>query len=201
MKVCITSQGDNVNSQVDPRFGRCAYFIIYDTDTDSWESLPNPNINSPSGAGISSAQFVANKGIKAVLTGNVGPNSFGVFQAAGVSVITGLSGLTVEEALEKFKKGEFRSASNPNVSGHSGMGPSFGPQPPGFMPGFGMGRGGGFGRGRFFAQQGFYPQSGMPGQLSKEQEIQFLKQQMSFLKQQMDLINKRIEELEKESEK
>ena len=211
MKICVTSQGESLDSLVDARFGRCAYFIIYDTEKDSFESFSNPNINSPSGAGISSAQFVANKGINAVLTGNVGPNSFGVFQAGGIQVITGLAGLTVKEAIDKFKKGELKSAPNPNVPGHFGMmGPSASTNNPqqnipystsGFMPGFGMGRGMGMGmgRGRFF-QPGFYPQANQP-QVSKEQELQFLKQQLDFLKQQMSLINKRIQELEKGAEK
>ena len=208
MKICVTSQGGNLDSLVDPRFGRCAYFIIYDTEKDSFESLSNPNISSPSGAGISSAQFVANKGVNAVLTGNVGPNSFGVFQASGIQVITGLAGLTVKEAIDKFKKGQLKPTPNPNVSGHFGMmGPSAlanNPQQnipystPGFMPGFGMGRGMGMGRGRFF-QPGFYPQASQP-QISKEQELQFLKQQLEFLKQQMSLINQRIQELEKGGE-
>ena len=103
MKICITSQGDNLESLVDPRFGRCSYFIIYDTDNDSFESFPNPNINSPQGAGIASSQFVVDKGVDVVLTGNVGPNSFSVFQQAQVKVITGLTGLKVKEAIEKFK--------------------------------------------------------------------------------------------------
>ena len=205
MKICVTSQGGSLDSLVDARFGRCAYFIIYDTEKDSFESFSNPNINSPSGAGISSAQFVANKGVNTVLTGNVGPNSFGVFQASGIQVITGLAGLTVKEAIDKFKKGQLNPTPNPNLPGHFGMmGSSASVNNPqqnipystsGFMPGFGMGRGMGMGRGRFF-QPGFYPQASQP-QVSKEQELQFLKQQLDFLKQQMSLINKRIQELEK----
>jgi len=114
MKICVTSEGPNLDSQVDPRFGRCQCFIIVDTDTLEFEAAENPNIESMGGAGIQSAQFVASKKIKAVLTGNVGPNAFQTLQAAGIEVFTGASG-TVKEAIEKYKKGEFKAVSGPSV--------------------------------------------------------------------------------------
>ena len=104
MKICITSQGDNLDSQVDPRFGRCQYFIIADTDSPKVEAVKNPNMEAMGGAGIQSGQFVAGQQIKAVLTGNVGPNAFQTLQAAGVDVIIGVSG-SVKEAIEKYKSG------------------------------------------------------------------------------------------------
>jgi len=120
MKICITSEGGNLDSKVDPRFGRCQYFIIADTDTLEFEAVRNPNIESMGGAGIQSAQLVASKQIKAVVTGNVGPNAFQTLQAAGIEVFTGASG-TVKEAIEKYKKGEFKAASSPSVGSKSGM--------------------------------------------------------------------------------
>jgi predicted Fe-Mo cluster-binding NifX family protein len=120
MRICITSEGGNLDSKVDPRFGRCQYFIIADTDTLEFEAVRNPNIESMGGAGIQSAQLVASKQIKAVVTGNVGPNAFQTLQAAGIEVFTGASG-TVKEAIEKYKKGEFKAASSPSVGSKSGM--------------------------------------------------------------------------------
>jgi len=184
MKICITSQGDNLESLVDPRFGRCNYFIIYDTDNDSFESFPNPNISSPQGAGIASSQFIIDKGVEVILTGNVGPNAFSVFQQAGVKVVVGLLGMKVKEAIEKFKKGELNPTFSPNVSGHFGTGFGF---PQANFP-F-LGRGGGRGMG------GFMP-TFQPHNLSKEEELGFLKQQLSFLKQQIEMIEKRIKEIE-----
>lgn len=107
MKICITSEGNNLDSQVDPRFGRCQYFLIVNTDNLEFEAIPNSNIEARGGAGVQSGQLVVEKQVKAVLTGNVGPNAFQVLQAAGIDVITGVSG-RVKEAIEKYKKGELK---------------------------------------------------------------------------------------------
>ncbi len=76
MKICITSQGDNLDSQVDPRFGRCQYFIIADTDSLEFEAVKNPSIEAMGGAGGQSGQFIVVKKGKAGLTGKVCPNAF-----------------------------------------------------------------------------------------------------------------------------
>lgn len=120
MKICITAQEDNLDSKVDPRFGRCQYFIIVDTDTLEFETIQNPNIEAMGGAGIQSAQQIASKQVKAVLTGNVGPNAFQTLQRAGIEVFTGVSG-TVREAIERYKKGEFKLTQKPNVGSKFGM--------------------------------------------------------------------------------
>jgi len=120
MKICVTSDGNNLSSQVDPRFGRCKYFIIIDSGTERFNAIENPNIESMGGAGIQSAQLVASQRAKVVLTGNVGPNAFQTLQAAGIEVFTGASG-TVSEAITKYKKGGLKAVSGPSVSSHSGM--------------------------------------------------------------------------------
>ncbi|MFH1902923.1 MAG: NifB/NifX family molybdenum-iron cluster-binding protein [Candidatus Omnitrophota bacterium] len=119
-KICVTSEGNNLDSKVDPRFGRCRYFIIVDTDTLEFEVIPNSNVEAAGGAGIQSAQVVAEKQVKAVLTGNVGPNAFQVLQAAGINIITGVSG-TIKEAVEKYKKGEFTPTQKSTVGPKFGM--------------------------------------------------------------------------------
>ena len=120
MKICVTSQGDNLNSQVNPRFGRCQYFIIADAETLEFEVIQNPNVDAMGGAGIQSGQLVASKGVKTVLTGNVGPNAFQILQAAGIDVVSGVSG-TVKDALEKYKKGDFKPIQGPSVNSKFGM--------------------------------------------------------------------------------
>jgi predicted Fe-Mo cluster-binding NifX family protein len=144
MKVAVSASGQDLNAQVDPRFGRCAHFIIIDTDDMSFEAFNNENIALGGGAGIQSAQFVASKGAKTVITGNVGPNAVRTLVAAGIEVILGQSG-TVRQAVEDYKAGKLKSSSQPNVSGHYGMGGGMGS---GRGGGMGMGRGGGMGMGR-----------------------------------------------------
>jgi len=197
MKIAITSTGPDLNANVDPRFGRTPYFLIVDPETMQFEAIENPNVNAMGGAGIQSAQLVANKGAEAVLTGSCGPNAFQTLQAAGVKVITGVVG-TVTEAIQRYKSGEFKLTSGPNVASHFGMGYSI---PPGGV-GFGMGGGMGRGMGRMGYGSGAVQQPPMSPddspQLNKEQELQMLKQQAEFLKQQVEMINKRIKELENE---
>ena len=120
MKIAITSSGPELTSQVDPRFGRCSYFIFVDTDSDKFEAIENSGAQGMGGVGIQAGQMMIDKGIKAVLTGNCGPNAFQTLKAAGVEVITGVSG-TVQEVVDKFKAGGFQSVSGPNVSPHSGI--------------------------------------------------------------------------------
>jgi len=140
MRIAISATGTNLDADVDPRFGRCPYFIIVDLETERVEVVPNEYTVAGGGAGISTAQMVANAGVNVVLTGNVGPNAYQVLRAAGIQVVTGVSG-KVKDALEAFKREEYRLASEPTVDTRSGMG--FGPG-----TGRGMGRGMGLGRGR-----------------------------------------------------
>ena len=120
MKICITSQSDSLSSDVDPRFGRSQYFIIADTETLEFEAVKNPNVQGMGGVGIQSGQFMSEKGVKAILTGNVGPNAFATLKAAGIKIITGVQG-SVKEAIEKFKKDEFKQTDGPSVDSHSGQ--------------------------------------------------------------------------------
>lgn len=119
MKICITSQSDNLESQVDSRFGRCPFFIFIDTDSEEIEALENPNKEGAGGAGIRSGQLMGEKQVKAVLTGNVGPNAFQTLQAGNIEVITGVSG-KVKEAIEKYKRGELKATQGPSVDSHFG---------------------------------------------------------------------------------
>jgi len=118
MKIAITAKEASLQGEVDPRFGRCAHFIIYDLDNDSHNVVGNlQDLNAVHGAGIQAAEKVARQGVKALLTGNCGPNAFRVLGAAGVEVFIGVSG-TVFEAINAFKRGELNKSEAANVSGH-----------------------------------------------------------------------------------
>jgi len=121
MKICITSEGKTLDSKVDPRFGRCQYFIIVETDTLEFEAIQNPNIEAMGGAGIQSAQLVASKKVKAVLTGNVGPNAFQTLSTAGIDIYTGVSG-SIKEVIEAYKSGKLKKTESPNVGSKFGVG-------------------------------------------------------------------------------
>lgn len=121
MKVAVSATGKSLDAQVDPRFGRCQYFIIVNSDTMDFEVVENSGAMASGGAGISTAQLVASKGVGVVLTGNCGPNAFQVLSAAGIRVITGISG-TIQDAIQSYKSGHLQPTSQPNVPGHFGMG-------------------------------------------------------------------------------
>jgi predicted Fe-Mo cluster-binding NifX family protein len=120
MKIAISSRGNALESEVDPRFGRCQFFIVYDDGSGDFEALNNSAQSAAGGAGIRAAQTVIQNGANVVLTGNVGPNAFQALEAGGVSVFTGANG-TVREAVEQYKAGELSSSENPSVKSHFGM--------------------------------------------------------------------------------
>jgi predicted Fe-Mo cluster-binding NifX family protein len=119
MKLCISSTKDGLEASVDPRFGRCQYFLFVDTETMNFEAIGNPAFIAGGGAGVQAAQLVVNKGADAVITGNVGPNAFQALQAGGVKVITGAQG-PVKNVIESFKEGGLAYAGAPSVDTHYG---------------------------------------------------------------------------------
>ncbi len=121
MKICVSATGSNLEAQLDPRFGRCLYLIVVDSETMQFEAIPNMAAGATGGAGIQAAQVIADKGVKVVITGNVGPNAFGALSTAGIEIVTGASGV-VKEVVEKFKKGELGKTGVPTVGGHFGEG-------------------------------------------------------------------------------
>ena len=142
MKIAVSAAGDNLDTQLDPRFGRCQYFIFVDTESMKFDAVLNESASAMGGAGIQAAQNVADMKAEVVITGNMGPNAFQTLSAAGIKIITGVSG-TVKDAIEKFKTGELKETPTPTVASHFGMGGG---------GGRGMGRGGGRGGGRGLGQ-------------------------------------------------
>lgn len=118
MKIAITSQGKDLSSAIDPRFGRAACFVVIDTDTGDFTAHDNSqNLNAVQGAGIQAGRNVVDLGVGAVATGNIGPKAFTTLQAGGVQVYVGATG-TVAETLEKFKAGQLTSVTKASVEGH-----------------------------------------------------------------------------------
>jgi len=120
MKLAVTSRGTTLDDPVDPRFGRCAHFVIVETDDMAVESIANRNASAGGGAGIQSAQLMADKGVEAVITGNCGPNAFRTLEAAGIRVVIGAAG-SVRDTVVQYKAGTLSATDSPSVDSHAGM--------------------------------------------------------------------------------
>lgn len=120
MRIAISATGPDLAAQVDPRFGRSQHFIIFDPETSFHEAVENSSAGAGGGAGIATAQMIVDKGVRAVLTGDCGPNAYQVLSAAGVQVITKVTG-TVKDAIEAYKSGQLLASAKPSVEAHHGL--------------------------------------------------------------------------------
>ena len=179
MKVCVTAMGKDLDAEVDPRFGRCQYFIFVDTDTMAFDAVENTAIAAPGGAGIQAAQTVVNKGVDVLISGNIGPNAFQVLSTAGVKVATGAYG-TVREAIEMYKSGKLNVSGGSTVGAHAGMG-------------MGMGMGRGRGMGRSIGQSMVMPQE----EKAEKESLEGLEEMVNKLENELKEVKKRIEDLKR----
>jgi len=189
MKICVTSTGSDLDAQVDPRFGRCQYFMIVDPDTMEFEAIPNEGIGASSGAGIQAGEIVANGGVDVLISGNVGPNAFQTLTAAGVRVLTGASG-TIRDAIEMYRAGKLSETAGATVPGHAGMPQS---TPETFAGGgAGMGMGGGRGMGRGGGGRGMGMGMNIPQQVPPQPSTD-----IDALLERVDKLEKELEEVKK----
>lgn len=186
MRIVVSAQGDTLDAPASPVFGRCPMYVFVDTETMQFEAVPNPAIDQGGGAGVQAAQFVVERGAQAVLTGNLGPNAFGVLQAAGAACYLAPEG-TVRQAVEAFKAGQLQPMGGANVVAHAGLGRGAGH---GSGPGMGREMGGGFppataGRAAPDSQ--------------RETELAQLRGRLKDLRQQLAEVMERIDQLEREA--
>jgi len=120
MKICISAFGKGPDSEVDPQFGRCNYFVIIDPDIGSVTSIKNPGSEASGGAGIRAAEAIAGAGIDILLTGSVGLNSFSILSEACIETYSGIRG-TVSFALREYQSGKLFLLESPNASTHIGI--------------------------------------------------------------------------------
>ena len=146
MKIAVSATGPTLEDLVDPRFGRCPYFLIVNPATMEFEALPNTNAELGGGAGIQSAKSVMEKGATVILTGSCGPNAVQVFEQGKVHIVNGVSGIA-SQAVQQFAAGSLKpsttaqTTSRFSAAGGRGMGGGGGRGIGG--GGRGMGRGGG----------------------------------------------------------
>ena len=118
MKIAVTSKGTDLDSEVDPRFGRAAFIIIVDSDTLDFEVIDNKDgVSAMKGAGIQAAKSVNDKGAEILLTGFCGPNAMSALKAGNIRVASGASG-SVREAVTAYLSGELSIIEEANVEGH-----------------------------------------------------------------------------------
>ena len=118
MRLAITSTGKELDSNLDPRFGRTAYFIVVDPETMAFEVVENSqNLNLPQGAGIQAGKTIADNKVDVLITGHCGPKAFKVLRSAGVKIVTGAGG-TVTDAIAQFNNGELEISTESDVDGH-----------------------------------------------------------------------------------
>jgi predicted Fe-Mo cluster-binding NifX family protein len=124
MQIAITSTGPSLDVPYDPRFGRAAYLIIVDEGTEAWEAYANPAVDASGGAGIQAAQFAADKGAWAVISGDFGPNAYRALEAANLAMFVAPAGqeLTVRQLIHLYRGGKLQKPTGPTQRGHHGMG-------------------------------------------------------------------------------
>jgi predicted Fe-Mo cluster-binding NifX family protein len=195
MKLAVSADGNSLEATVDPRFGRCGYFIVVETDDLSFQAYANANAELPQSAGIQAASFVAATGVRGVLTGNCGPKAMDVLLAGDIQIFTGQSG-TVREAVERFRNGTLpAAASRENVA----TGPRGGGRCGGKGMGSGRGLGGrcGLGGGRGMGQGAGNFLDVSPAKPPQTGTLAELKAQAAQLHKQMEAITLRIAQMEK----
>jgi predicted Fe-Mo cluster-binding NifX family protein len=72
MRIAITSTGNSMDSLIDSRFGRCIYFVIFDTESKSIEFIPNPFKEVEEDAGPSSVELIASRNVSKIVSGEFG---------------------------------------------------------------------------------------------------------------------------------
>jgi predicted Fe-Mo cluster-binding NifX family protein len=193
MRIVVSANDTHLDAPISPMFGRCPTYLFVDTETMAFEAVENPALSVPSGAGIQAVQFIVERGARAVLTGNIGPNAVSALQAANVPVYHLFEG-TVRQAVEMFRQGQLNLISAATAPSHAGM-----------RGGRGMGMGRGGGRGMSWRGYGQDvpstppPASPLPKPTtSRQEEITILRRTAEDLHRQLKEVVERLEELEED---
>ncbi len=117
MKIGIPASGKTLTDYFAPNFGRCPFFIIYNTDTKNIElAYSNEAQHAAGGAGIQASQSLIKNNVDLVIVPQVGPNAWNVLKGANIAIYSGFSG-TIEENLKAFQAGELTEVTQASNSG------------------------------------------------------------------------------------
>lgn len=122
MKIIMTTLAPSIDTEVEPRFGRAAYFLVVDADTLEWQAHANPGVALSSGAGVRAAQFAADQKADAAISGDFGPHAFQALQAAGTQMYLYGACRTAREAITLFKEGRLQGAGAPTSGNRHSQG-------------------------------------------------------------------------------
>jgi len=122
MKICFSASGENEKSMLNARFGRCPYFLVFDTDSKQWQAVNNQAAAEFRGAGISAAQKVADLGCQIIVTGNMGPNAFNVMSTSNIKIYLGDLGKNIIDNLAMFEDNKLKELLSPQGMGMSSRG-------------------------------------------------------------------------------
>ncbi len=111
MKVLIPSQGEDIHSKIDSCFAKSKFFILVDTEKDTWEVIENKKVDTHSPEKI--AHEVIELNIHAIVVKQVGPHIFDIFNKAGVKVYFFEMG-EVKEAIDKLKNDQLKLLTEAN---------------------------------------------------------------------------------------
>lgn len=117
MKIILSSDGTNKDSNLDKRFGRCEFFVIYDTEKDTYEAVVNSGINASGGAGIKAANQVIELGTEVLITGSLGPNAFELIEKSDIKAFSS-EVMTLVQAIAEYKEGNLNEIKSAGFARH-----------------------------------------------------------------------------------
>jgi len=118
MKIAISTTGNNLDAEVELRFGRASSFLLFDTETKEFLILDNSvQVNAMQGAGIKTAQNIVTAGAEALISGHCGPKAMQVLNAKKVAVyVTGKN--IISTVISQLQAGLLEQITTPDVAGH-----------------------------------------------------------------------------------
>ena len=123
MKVGISSTGKSIEDNVDARFGRCSYFLIVDVENKeikNVKAIENTAAGQMGGAGIAASQIVADEKVDTIITVNMGPRAFQVFQQFNIKIYQGQG--KVKDVIKEFIDGKLKEITDSTGPQHMGLG-------------------------------------------------------------------------------
>jgi predicted Fe-Mo cluster-binding NifX family protein len=104
MKIVISADGRGLDSKICATFHRCPFFLIKDMEKNSLKALENTTKDRPGEIGATVGQIISNQGIDTVITSDIGPKAFEIFERYAIKVYQA-EGI-IEDAIRQLEKGK-----------------------------------------------------------------------------------------------